>query len=103
MSELKVFRMDEERFNEMLAAKSFQVKQLGFEDGLDRKIRQKIGSKKVVTYEDGEVGGIKVPAYKANVSYEDVYKEQNIPTRIVLFSALGKRTEGLIEKYIEEL
>lgn len=95
--------MDEDAFNAMLSEKSFQVKQLGFENGLDKKIKQKIGSKKVVTYEDGEVGGIKVPAYRANVHYEDLYKEQNIPTRIVLFSALGKRTEGLIEKYIEEL
>lgn len=100
MSDLKIFKLSEDDFNKMLAEKSFQVRQLGFEPGPTEKVRLKTGERKIVTYEDGEVGGIKVPNYKAHVSYEEVFRDQEIKTRIVLFQALGHRTEVAIEKYL---
>lgn len=97
---MNLFKLSENDFNKMLADKSFQVKQLGFEDGPDQKMKFKVGNRKVVTYEDGVINGIPVPNARAFVHFEDVEKEQIMKTRIITFAALDSETEIEIEKYI---
>lgn len=103
MSELKIFKLSEDDFNKMLAETSFQVRQVKIEDGPDKKIKFKIGKKRIVTYEDGLLNGNVVPDAHAHIHFEDVEKEQVVKTRLVFFQAIDHRTEVAIEKYIEVL